>query len=221
MASNVRADKVRDEIFNDEITVYECPQCGVRAATRPMLREHLLKKHDIAQSKVTRIQKKMEQKVRVKVNEAPAAAPAPIVRKIREPIDPEISEAMDKLYYNCRVCFQAFEEMEGLEIHVQSHHDDLLASKVSCNPPVSECWHCGKSFANKNNLGRHVLTLHHGYRGFKCNICYAKFGDKRSVVKHLQKEHQADENNNEDYEVLPKPSNIRIEPIPKDMYFIG
>jgi len=142
----------------------------------------------------------------------------------------DAASILDKLYYNCRICFQAFDGMEGLEVHIQEEHPNELAEKVSaCTEPVLDCWYCEKSFANKPNVVRHVVQFHHGFRPYTCLLCNdpaAKFFEKRDVIRHLEKEHLIVKDTankaiiKASFEFHAKPP-FNVDPIPKDMYFIG
>lgn len=261
-----------DPLLNDEIlsepnglvkdpkttsVVYQCPLCDEKKPSRPELRFHMRQKHAISEIRLKRIQKVMENKVkvvvpRVEVKEAPDTTFKNISGGRKKPKATSgggsggsddrdaragLLEAMlDQMYYNCRICFMAFVTMEEIEQHVQNEHGDLLKAKVktlndSAKDPETYkwCWHCFKTYANKNNLIRHVTQVHYGYRPYFCCHCEEKFIDKRILMKHLETDHQVDRNNNksdsalkDDYEYYAVPPNFHsVEPLPKDMYFIG
>ncbi|XP_052251461.1 gastrula zinc finger protein XlCGF8.2DB-like isoform X2 [Dreissena polymorpha] len=48
----------------------------------------------------------------------------------------------------------------------------------------SDCLVCGKTFANRSNMTRH-LTLHTGRRPFKCDQCPKEFTQKVHLRSHM------------------------------------
>ena len=46
---------------------------------------------------------------------------------------------------------------------------------------------CGKSFANRWFLQRHVDGVHLQLKRFRCSVCEARFSSKQGLAKHLKK----------------------------------
>jgi len=256
-ARDLNSNKTVDQpqpIVGCQVVVFECPICFERKATRPSLRSHLKVQHDIPESRSRRVQRVLESKVRrvvvddldgapevtpqraptkpvQKTKKAAAAAALKQLDSAKERNEEHVidTSVLDKLYYNCRICFQAFDGMEGLEVHIQEEHPKELAKKVASHPGlVLDCWYCEKSFANKTNVVRHVVQFHHGFRPYTCLLCRneTKYFERRDVIKHLEQHHKilTDKANKETikrcFDFRSKPP-FNVDPIPKDMYFIG
>jgi len=238
---------------------YQCPQCQEKLGSRPELRSHMRTKHGVPENRFKRIQKVMETKVRVLDKEGSPKGTSSVATTRRgrlgsnngpaecRSLPTTFVEAMERLFYNCRICFMVFVTLEDVEQHVQAEHAQQLAAAVAA-AAVNEdancsgvgggddddgktCWHCHKIFANKQNVLRHVIQIHYGHRPFSCKICTMRFFQRRDVIKHIETEHElkADDRNNNNnkeqqllYENHPTPPNFKqIKPLPKDMYFIG
>ena len=53
-----------------------------------------------------------------------------------------------------------------------------------------QCNRCGKSFADKIILKRHIEFVHEGVRNHMCSDCGLKFTDKQKLIKHHKVVHQ-------------------------------
>ena len=52
------------------------------------------------------------------------------------------------------------------------------------------CDICGKDFAFKKVLRRHILTVHEGKKDFECNKCGHKFTQKNNLKCHIEEVHE-------------------------------
>ena len=52
------------------------------------------------------------------------------------------------------------------------------------------CQFCKKCFTIKENLGRHIKTVHEGLRQFQCGSCGRRFSDARSCIDHEDVTHR-------------------------------
>ena len=49
-----------------------------------------------------------------------------------------------------------------------------------------KCKICGKEIGLKQNLNRHVKTVHEEQRNYKCELCDKSFGQKETVHEKLR-----------------------------------
>ena len=49
---------------------------------------------------------------------------------------------------------------------------------------------CDKGFSQKQDLNRHIESVHEGKKSFKCNICDAGFTHKANLNKHIDAVHK-------------------------------
>ncbi|XP_041969897.1 zinc finger protein 470-like [Aricia agestis] len=82
-----------------------------------------------------------------------------------------VLHSVNTLLVKCLFCNQ-FVKRNGLTQHIKYVHN----SKPKCNV----CW---KTFANLNNLKRHML-IHKGVKDFECDICNKKFAQKITMQTH-------------------------------------
>ena len=52
------------------------------------------------------------------------------------------------------------------------------------------CDICGKDFAFKKGLRRHIITVHEGKKDFECNKCDHKFTQKNNLKCHIEEVHE-------------------------------
>ncbi|XP_059055961.1 zinc finger protein 35-like [Achroia grisella] len=101
----------------------------------------------------------------------------------------------------CNLCGKGFESAEILTGHILLHSfTGLLITCPFCNQVVRRntltqhikyghnnikprCDLCFKTFANPNNLKRHMM-IHKGVREFECDICYKRFHQKITMQTH-------------------------------------
>ena len=74
------------------------------------------------------------------------------------------------------------------------------ASKISHNSKIRKSEHCGKDFncdkcgkyfAHKGNLNKHIMTVHERKKNFKCYQCGKSFGANVTLKKHINIIHKS------------------------------
>ncbi|XP_008181121.1 zinc finger protein 888-like [Acyrthosiphon pisum] len=75
--------------------------------------------------------------------------------------------------YTCNMCGQMFLYKCWLGIHIASHMD-----------PIHVCKDCDRVFNRKDNLKRHIRTVHEKVK-HKCDICDAKFSTTHAKTRHI------------------------------------
>ena len=82
-------------------------------------------------------------------------------------------------------------------------YDDLVdknASKTTHNSKIRKsehcgidfnCKKCGKYFAHKGNLNKHIMTVHEKIKNYKCYNCGKSFGANISLKKHINIIHKS------------------------------
>lgn len=100
----------------------------------------------------------------------------------------------------CNLCGKGFESGEILAGHMILHRTTgFLVTCPFCNQEVKrntltqhikythnskpKCQLCGKTFANQNNLKRHMM-IHTGIKEFECDICQKRFHQKITMQTH-------------------------------------
>lgn len=101
----------------------------------------------------------------------------------------------------CNLCGKGFESAEILTGHMLLHSSSgLLINCPFCNQLIRRnaltqhikyghnnikprCNICFKTFANPNNLKRHMM-IHSGIREFECDICFKRFHQKITMQTH-------------------------------------
>ena len=53
-----------------------------------------------------------------------------------------------------------------------------------------KCETCGKSFAQKGGLKRHIYTTHEGHKDFKCDSCGKLFSSEQNLKTHIHSIHE-------------------------------
>ena len=60
------------------------------------------------------------------------------------------------------------DNVDPLKIEKSSHYNDKM-KKFNCKA-------CDKSFLHTGDLNRHIINVHEGIKGHKCEICGKTFG---------------------------------------------
>ena len=94
----------------------------------------------------------------------------------------------------CTVCLEVFCTKHALVIHCIGNHMDHSQPDHDSLDRRS-CEQCGKVFAQKSSLFRHVRDIHHevGFEGcssFKCDICKKQFEREENYHRHMKLVHE-------------------------------
>ena len=84
--------------------------------------------------------------------------------------------------FKCSECNSSFSQAKSMRKHLQSIH---LGAKFPCSE-------CEKIYNCIDNLNRHKKSVHQVIR-FPCSICNSNFVEKRTLKKHILRNHQAQE----------------------------
>ena len=76
----------------------------------------------------------------------------------------------------CTFCGTLFDSREAWREHLGSH-----ASKT-CHI----CTTCGKGFSRRENLSRHLKTVHLNEKAFTCKTCFKTFSEKANLEQHIR-----------------------------------
>ena len=107
----------------------------------------------------------------------------------------------------CNLCALQFHKKSIYDIHMSFLHGNIKIQKEvetelqidevqDVNKPVQErnslyiCPFCDRNFTIKQNLNRHIASVHEGKKPFKCNNCEASFSEKQHVKRHIQSVHK-------------------------------
>lgn len=94
-------------------------------------------------------------------------------------IDLQLTEPIDKL--ECSQCEKEFSHRGSLKSHIDSIH---------AKKKPFECHLCGKSFARKLTLTRH-LQVHTGEKPHECPICLKRLSRKHILKQHMETHYKA------------------------------
>jgi len=83
--------------------------------------------------------------------------------------------------YKCSVlgCNKAFTHKRGVIEHEETAHEGVYY----------ECKECGKRFGMKNNMRKHLKSVHSKEKNFKCTTCGIKYFEKTNLTKHIRTVH--------------------------------
>uniref|UniRef100_A0A182NC86 C2H2-type domain-containing protein n=1 Tax=Anopheles dirus TaxID=7168 RepID=A0A182NC86_9DIPT len=78
--------------------------------------------------------------------------------------------------YECSYCGMKKATSNELKVHMNFHTKEI---KFTCDI-------CRQVFSHAGNLARHIKTVHHGIKEFKCPHCDRYFGKLYTLKKHIQ-----------------------------------
>ena len=82
----------------------------------------------------------------------------------------DFNSKLSKRVLNCYVLLENVDD----EINNHQEHNSRM------------CWICDKIFSNKNDIKRHIDSVHKGLKNNKCGECDLAFSDKSSLKKHIE-----------------------------------
>lgn len=90
------------------------------------------------------------------------------------------SQYSNEEYFRCKYpgCNKTFPKLYNLKSHVVCHSDSK----------PHKCTMCGKAFARKHDLQRHLRTIHSSERPFQCDVCRGFFPGADALRKHKMTE---------------------------------
>ena len=111
----------------------------------------------------------------------------------------------------CNRCTLQFNKKYVFDLHLSLIHGEKMTVKVE--PPITEeniqelrtseqvfsdhvvdtglkCNTCYSIFKTKQNLNRHVTSVHEEKKPFKCKICDAIFSSKQGMTRHIDSVHE-------------------------------
>ena len=87
--------------------------------------------------------------------------------------------------YKCDNCEKSFTSVKYLQKHQQDQNKKCEYNAQLNTKGRIQCGSCEMTFASEYNLKRHILGVHEGYKGYKCDLCGMSFG--YSSVLHTHK----------------------------------
>lgn len=79
------------------------------------------------------------------------------------------------------------------EIALQAHEEEVHNKPK----PEFDCRICGKYFTTRQNVQRHVKSVHLHIKSFECDSCTRQFTHKEHYVKHISKCNNVSETNDD------------------------
>jgi len=106
--------------------------------------------------------------------------------------------------YTCKICQQQFKSISELSNHKKDEHLDVIGQFCDiCGIVVpslkthnrfkhapANCDICGKQFAHKDSLSRHIQTTHDKRHTVQCDVCNKEFSCRSTLTKHLKRVHK-------------------------------
>ena len=89
----------------------------------------------------------------------------------------------EKTNFPCDQCNEEFSQQNSLLTH------KILVHEI--NPRYSTCWQCNRPIkGGRDNLQRHIETVHEGLKKFECNVCGKKYSRRSRVLQHKKSAHE-------------------------------
>ena len=96
----------------------------------------------------------------------------------------------------CDICSQVFSSLSSMKRHNRELHFgpkyNIDFDDGSQTSKKFECETCGKKFARKYDLRRHILSVHNEH-SYHCSNCDLKFGRKDALIRHDRNVHMAND----------------------------
>ncbi|KXJ70479.1 hypothetical protein RP20_CCG023427 [Aedes albopictus] len=117
----------------------------------------------------------------------------------------------DEKPYVCNLCGSSFKQKASLHMHRKIHdfsrnHTCSVCSKsfltrsklqlhetIHSNVRAYKCDECGQSFQSGHNLSRHKKCHRADSETFQCGLCETVFKQRRYLMRHLNKQHQQEQ----------------------------
>lgn len=169
------------ETHNNE-TLYECDHCGAQFTLVLDLESHIKTKHGFDEEHDNNCQ------VACKYCAKSFKTNIYLTNHMR------IQHGIENLF-KCEDCERTYKRRYDLERHIQNHHvikklqdcakpfnlNEHIPSKQNANEQLYECEFCGKTYAKKNSLTRHIRT-----HTDECLHCSKVFGsNKARMLAHI------------------------------------
>uniref|UniRef100_A0A8D8QKJ4 Zinc finger protein 26 n=2 Tax=Cacopsylla melanoneura TaxID=428564 RepID=A0A8D8QKJ4_9HEMI len=87
--------------------------------------------------------------------------------------------------FSCFICGHTFKCKSYVSYHIKRSHMKLVANKTNYFP----CSHCSRTFNNRQALSDHQ-HVHTGVKAHQCNICGKSYADRGGVVRHMKNTHE-------------------------------
>lgn len=91
-----------------------------------------------------------------------------------------------KKKFQCTVCFKIFKRQCHLSAHSRAHRKEKTVSVENSAIKNHVCIICDRKFTYKSQLIHH-LKIHHDKKDYECHFCGKNFALKRYLYKHVTK----------------------------------
>lgn len=172
------------EVHDEE--TFDCPFCELKYTRKPTLRDHIKSKHQDEYQQWHKENKFVpEKEFRCQIE---GCAKSYNKKKL---LLVHIKEKHDGKTFNCPFCGSKHKQKPLLCDHIRSRHRDEYQQWLKDDKLVPEkefrCQieNCGKSYAHKSDLRRHIRGVHDG-KTFDCPFCESKYTQKPALRDHIK-----------------------------------
>ena len=201
--------KERIEILNEEEGIkkmYKCKYCEKAIANKYNLKKHLQRKctsdpnrfelipqmrieNETTLKEDKRKKELQEETYQCKYCNMPFATNSGIKKHLRKfcTSDPNRFDLISQmkienvtiLQYQCKKCDKSFSSGGCLRQHNRIHEGKKY-----------DCIFCGKKFYSKQNVDKHISSVHEGKKPYLCSQCGSSYGDKFNLKIHIERVHE-------------------------------